>query len=123
MTKAAREGCICICMSSHRAMLPAAEKPPQSISDYEHRKTAADIRGAVLSSPMSIGASSAQMHVASVCVCVCVCVCYLYISASAGIPAGTEDPIVLDMATSFSGNTPKDIFKSLGLQAAVVALG
>jgi hypothetical protein len=42
---------------------------------------------------------------------------------SIGIPAGTEDPIVLDMATSFSGNQPKDIFKTFGLQAAVVAMG
>ena len=75
-------------------MLPINDQPPQSISNYEHRKTATDIRGAVLSSPMSIG-----------------------------IPAGAEDPIILDMATSFSGNQPKDIFKNLGLQAAVVALG
>ncbi len=80
-------------MSSHRAMLPTSDQP-QSISDYDHRNTATDIRGAVLSSPMSIG-----------------------------IPAGTEDPIVLDMATSFSGNQPKDIFKTFGLQAAVVAMG
>ncbi len=75
-------------------MLPSGDQRPQSISDYDHSSTATNIRGAVLSSPMSIG-----------------------------IPAGTEDPIVLDMATSFSGNQPKDIFKSLGLQAAVVALG
>jgi LDH2 family malate/lactate/ureidoglycolate dehydrogenase len=40
-----------------------------------------------------------------------------------GIPAGAEDPIVLDMATGFGGDAPKQIFKNLGMQAAVVALG
>ena len=75
-------------------MLPTGDQRPHSISDYNHSSTATDIRGAVLSSPMSIG-----------------------------VPMGTEDPIVLDMATSFSGSQPKDIFKALGLQAAVVALG
>jgi hypothetical protein len=53
---AAREGCICICVSSHRAMLPRdPDTPPQSIDDYVHNPNAADIRGAVLSSPMAIG--------------------------------------------------------------------
>ena len=75
-------------------MLPSGDQQPRFIGNYSHSESAADIRGAVLSSPMSIG-----------------------------IPGGTEDPIVLDMATSFSGTQPKDIFKSLGLQAAVVALG
>eukprot|EP01046_Picozoa_sp_COSAG06_P044366 COSAG06_NODE_5967_length_3181_cov_27.289747_2_plen_43_part_00 len=37
-------------------MLPRdPDTPPQSIDDYVHNPNAADIRGAVLSSPMAIG--------------------------------------------------------------------
>ena len=130
---AARQGCICICMSSHRAMLPSdtdSSHPPRSIDDYSHDPSANifmncvsknaklgivyqndtktrnfalkmmnsagrnDIRGSVISSPMAIG-----------------------------IPAGAEDPLVLDMATGFASPEAPGIFKNLGLQAAVVTLG
>jgi hypothetical protein len=39
------------------------------------------------------------------------------------VKQAAEDPIVLDGATSFGGDQPNQVFKNLGLQAAVVALG
>ena len=92
---AVREGCIAICMSSHRSMTPRSDDGElTSIADFVHQGD--DITRSVLASPMSIG-----------------------------IPAGaSQPPIVLDMAAGMGGSDDiRSVLKNLGLQAAVVTLG
>ena len=93
--RAVREGCIAICMSSHRSMTPrSGDAELTSIADFVHQGD--DITRSVLASPMSIG-----------------------------IPAGpSQPPIVLDMAAGMGGSDDiRSVLKNLGLQAAVVTLG